>query len=264
MALYDIADITQYLMDQGYPVEDYLLDLNNPDTPSSKVGRLIKNAQRDISKWIPIQKIGTFNTVVGQNDYDIFNRFASDPAPVELIDADGIKAKEVIWFPTTELGSLIDIFGITPLIQNLAAGQVIGIPDFSFVTPSDFTIFYSDYLKWRDRFGGKWGSETSEKGWPITLYPTPTAVVSVAVRYETVRPLTDRNWPDAAFRFMIESYACELIARIKAEEEQITINQFKAPAALKFYKEEADRLRRISIEELHNSNLFAEATGARS
>lgn len=197
----------------------------------------------DISVAAPMIKTGTFQTVISQSTYDIFNRADSDPVPDEMVDPLGIRVYDAIW-------SIQGSSATDPFYQGSGFGPYNGRPTLPFtVVPgrsADSIIFELDNEAIIDEFFMTgWEHVDGDPGSSINLLPTPTSIYTVAVRYSTRRPLEDYiQRAEYAYTAFAESRCCRAIAREAGMVAGTRMGTFEDTGkSADFWRKEADRLR---------------------
>jgi len=160
----------------------------------------------------PLEALGTFHTVAGQQEYDLFGTgqpFEGGRDVIEIYSGQGSG------------GADIDIFGIVPWLQNLG-GVWGGLDSFApaghnayvFNVPGDFIISDRIWAAFRERFNmvrfirkeGRYGS-------PILLDPVPRAACTLMVRYTRPRTDAEVREDDSILLTGVEWRALEILAR---------------------------------------------------
>lgn len=160
----------------------------------------------------PLEALGTFQTVAGQQEYDLFGVGKPFDGGRDVIEIYGGQSSG---------GADIDIFGIAPWLQNLG-GFWGGLDSYSpaghnayvFNMPGDFIISDRIWAAFRERFNivrfirkeGKYGS-------PILLDPPPVDVHTLMVRYTRPRTDAEVREDDSVLLIGVEWRAMELLAR---------------------------------------------------
>lgn len=166
-----------------------------------------------IAAWIeyvqiqrPIQVYGTFDTVISQQEYDLFGA----GGPLE----GGLEVLEIIGSPEV-LDQGLDIFGVTPLLQNLGLG--FGPPfnrdNYVFNVPGDFMINDRVWAAYRERFGiTRFHVKESRMGSPIKIEPIPSSVKTLVVRYTRQRTDDEARADDGVLMAGAEWRALDILA----------------------------------------------------
>lgn len=193
---------------KGFPASASLLD--------TEIQEAIEDTRRQIKSIYRMLTYGTFTLIAYQQVYDLFSS-VPDAATSKGVFPAGIRVIDLIWNPVDAGGSL-SVFGIAPFLQGmtLMPGE---ITTNSFTTPSDWTIWDSNWAEFVRRFGMQpFENVENRPGSPIRVYPRPTSECTAFLRYERYRTndemmTEDEDW----YLDLIESHCAQTVSnKLKA------------------------------------------------
>lgn len=172
-----------------------------------------------VNARFPLEALGEFTTVAGQQEYDLFG--TGQP-----LDG-GFKVLEL--YSRTDGGdSSLDVFGITPLIQGFAPGLFPVYEDnhYVFNVPGDFLIADRIWAHLRERFGTRhFIVKENRDGSPILLTPVPCTACTVLVRYTKPRTSDQVREDDDLLMLGVEWKCLEFLARKYALSAGVRIGE---------------------------------------
>ena len=227
--------IINAVRDKGYP--------SSPDLEDTEILEAIATVKRDLKITYPLNTFGTFQTVTGQQVYDLFNS-VSNPATSQGVFPDGIAVLETIWSPNGDETGL-SVFGIAPFLQGLTLmpGEV---SVYSFNTPTDWWMFDANWASFINRFGSRPFEHTENRpGSPIRLYPKPESNQTVFIRYKKYRDpdtFQTTSEDESGFLMLVEGNCCLTIARKLNMVAGVTIGTMRSDGKSALYwQTEANR-----------------------
>lgn len=167
-----------------------------------------------INAWIeqvqisrPLEALGTFTTVANQQEYDLFGSGGAFEGGLDLLELYG---------SSNGADQGIDIFSVTPLLQNLGAGA-FGPPlnrdNYVFNVPGDFLISDRVWAAYRERFSRiHFYRKQSSPGSPVLLDPVPTGAFSLLARYTIPRSDAEVRVDDAVLMAGAEWKCLDILA----------------------------------------------------
>jgi len=177
-------------------------DLDDPE-----IEEAIAAWTEHVNERFPLEALGSFVTVAGQQEYDLFG--TGQP-----LDG-GIRVLEL--YNRTDAGDLsLDVFGLAPLIQSFAPGvfPVLDDPSYVFNVPGDFIIADRIWAAFRERFSRlHFLLKENRNGSPILITPTPCSAFTVVVRYARPRTDDEVREDDGLLMLGVEWKALEILAR---------------------------------------------------
>jgi len=195
-----LEEITIAIRASGYP----------DDLTDTEIMGAIDRATRDLKDFYPLETYGVFETVSGQQVYDLFNEtVVSATRQGALTPGNRVLA---VYGEDCSSGTSVDLFGLWPW---LATTDFTGSSLFNLHTPGDWKRWDTNIASARERFSTlRFEHTTNLKGSPIRLFPTPCEVRDVLVIYtkdrddETLREESPSN-----FLMWVEANCCFILAR---------------------------------------------------
>lgn len=191
------------------------------------------NAIQRALDWVklgfPKQAIGTFDTVAGQQIYDLFGIGGPFEGGTQLIELFAPGAASGVSSTSLQLG-----------FQGL-----YGSSNFNSHYPSDLILDEIDWNMWRRRFGSiDFQLLSGVDGGPILIVPTPQSVQTYTARYYTNRTEAEiRSEVPEWFLLVVEAYCALVLARkfSLSAGTRIGLNLDNGKT-MQFWKEEAESL----------------------
>ena len=203
------------------------------DVTDEQITEAIRGAIAFVREQYPDELYGTFETVAGQQVYDLFG--------TGMPLAGGWRVLEMLGPFSGDSGDL-DVFGIAPFLQNL--GSVLGGAEW-FTNPGDMAIYELNWISYVNRFGSvAFSPVTASKGASVRLTPTPQSARTMLVRYAKPRSEaeiwgTDEEW----FLQLVEAFVAKVLARYYAAVAGTATGAHRdSGATMKFWNDEHTRL----------------------
>ena len=217
-----------------------------------------------IASWLevararrPTSTLGTFDTTAGQSEYDLFGT----GGPL----AGGFEVQELYGHPTGD-GPELDVFGVTPWLQDLGLVPPFDHDNYTFNVPGDFLINDRVWSAFRERFGAvRFTVKESRLGSPIRLDPPPRDTRTLLVRYTRPRSDSELREDDAVLLAGTEWQCLEFLARKYALSAGVTIGAHEdSGGTAKLFRAMADKAETRALTLLDNRFLIVFVAATRS
>lgn len=227
------------------------------DVTDPEIVEAIGSWEEVVQSESPLEALGEFTTVVGQQEYDLFG--AGGPL------AGGLEVLEVYGNPAgVDLG--LDVFGVLPLLQSLGLNPPLDGDNYAFNVPGDFLISDRVWAAYRERFGtARFIIKEGRLGSPILLDPVPGTVCTLVVRYSRPRTADELREDDNVLLNGVEWRCLLLMARKYALAAGVRIGDHEDKGATaKLFKDMADAMEKRALAGLARREAWTVNAAARS
>lgn len=201
-----------------------------------------------VQEHLPVQALGQFPTVAGQQEYDLFGTGQPLEGGLDVLE---------IFTPQTCGGGDLDVFGVAPFLQDLGIGPPFDRDNYVFNIPGDFIIHDRVWDAFRGRFASlRFLRSTSAKGSPILLDPPPTSVETLVVRYTRPGTAAELRFDDATLLAGTEWRCLDLMARKYALSAGTRIGEHEDRGmTARLYREMADKMEQKAMRMLEEQTI---------
>lgn len=151
------------------------------DLTDAEITEAITSWTEHVNTRYPLETLGTFTTVAGQQEYDLFGTGMPFDGGIDVLE---------LYNRTDGSDLSLDVFGLAPLIQGFAPGLFPLWEDnhYVFNVPGDFLIADRLWAAFRERFGTlHFITKENRSGSPILIHPPPGSACTVMARYRKPR-----------------------------------------------------------------------------
>lgn len=205
----------------------------------------------------PVQALGEFDTVAGQQEYDLFGTGGPLEGGLDVLE---------IYTPQLCAGGELDVFGVAPFLQNLGVAPPLTNDLYVFNVPGDFLIADRVWDNFRERFATlRFVRKESTKGSPILLDPPPPEVLTVVVRYTRPGTAAEVRLNDACILAGTEWKCLDVLARTYALSAGTRIGEHEDKGmTARLFREMAKEKMVEATAMLEDQNMPTFSTAARS
>lgn len=177
------------------------------DLDDAEIEEAIADWTDHVNSLYPLEALGEFQTVAGQQEYDLFGTGMPLDGGFQVLE---------LYNRTDGSDLSLDVFGLAPLIQGFAPGlfPLVGETSYVFNVPGDFLIADRLWSAFRKRFGTlEFIHKENRNGTPILITPVPCSACTVMVRYTKARSDDEVREDTNLLLLGVESRCLEFLAR---------------------------------------------------